>query len=59
MWRMEVEQFCQGCLNQHNSILWYYKKSEDGTSNEWMCGLRYLVLDAKDMDLWKALPVFY
>jgi hypothetical protein len=59
MWKMGVEQYCQGCLKQHNSILWYYRTSDDGTLKEWMCGLRYLVLDAKDMDLWKALPVFY
>ena len=57
MWKLGCEQFCQACNKQHNSTLWYYKQSDDGTSKEWLCGLKYIGLDAKDMTLWKVLPV--
>ena len=58
MWTMGSEQFCQGCLKQHTSTVWYYRRSADGMTREWLCGIKYLVLDMEHMELWHMYPVF-
>ena len=50
MWRIGIEHFCLACHKQHNSTVWHYRPSVEGVTKEWLCGIKYLVLDPEETE---------
>lgn len=48
-----VEKFCQACDIRHQSTVWYYRQSIDPNTKVWLCGMRYLLLDSHDKQVWR------
>ena len=57
MWRIGFEHFCLACRKHHNSTLWYYRPSVDRVTKEWLCAIKYLVLDPEETELWQIIPM--
>lgn len=53
---MGTRHFCLGCDKQHDSSLWYYRRTVDPADKEWLCGLRFLLLPQLDTRLWLMFP---
>jgi len=52
-----LEQFCKGCNKRHSSSVWYYQQTGETTTRNWMCGLKYLVLEPQERELWKTFLI--
>ena len=50
-----IEQFCRACNKRHSSMVWYYQQNGEGTAREWLCGLKYLVMEPYDQAPWKTM----
>jgi len=57
MWKIGVEHFCLACHKRHTSTAWYYRPSVDGVLHEWLCGMKYHVLDPEETKLWQIIPM--
>ncbi len=55
---MGIEQFCLACDKRHNSTVWYYRPSVDGGTQQWLCGIKYLLLESEDRWVWRMFPVW-
>jgi hypothetical protein len=55
---MAIEQFCQACDKRHNSTVWYYRPSVDGETQQWLCGIKYLLLESEDGWVWRMFPMW-
>jgi len=53
----KAERLCHGCHKRHLSSTWYYRRVANERSEEWLCGLKYLLLSPVDMSLWYSFPL--
>ena len=52
-----TERLCAGCEKPHHGVLWLYRDSTSTDAREWICAMKYLLLDPADRLTWQIIPI--